>query len=192
MKNGADEMRMMLGLAGLCLGALSACSAAGNQPEVTARPETVRVVGGTGAMTSVGTTTSDHAVNTTVKAPPARVWQLLPIVFDSLAIDIAYLDQQTRVIGNRDLKVRGKLGKVPLRRYVDCGSAQGAPSADTYEVSLSVMTQVQPADSASTNVSTLVQAVARPVNFAGDYVRCLSLRNLEADLMKILMRQLAR
>jgi hypothetical protein len=120
------------------------------------------------------------------------VWQVLPIVFDSLAIDIAHLDHQARVIGNRDLKVRGKLGKVPLRRYVDCGNAQGAPSADTYEVSLSVMTQVQPGDSASTNVSTLVQAVARPVNFAGDYVRCLSTRALEAQLMNVLGRQLGR
>jgi hypothetical protein len=191
MKNGVNQMRIMLGCAALSLATLSACSSAA-KPEVTARPETVRVVGGTGGMTSVGTTTSDHAVTTTVKASPARVWQLLPIVFDSLAIEIAHLDQQARVIGNRDLKARGKLGKVPLRRYVDCGNAQGAPSADTYEVSLSIMTQVQPADSVSTNVSTMVQAVARPVNFAGDYVRCLSMRTLEADLLTILTRQLAR
>jgi hypothetical protein len=184
-----DNMR---GVVILSIMAASACSSAQPKPEVTARPETVRVVGGTGTMTSVGTTTSDHAVTTKLMALPARVWQVLPIVFDSLGIAIADLDQQARVIGNRDLKVRGKLGKVPLRRYVDCGNAQGAPSADTYEVSLAVMTQVQPADSVSTNVSTLVQAVARPVNFAGEYVRCLSTRALEKELMNVLGRQLAR
>jgi uncharacterized protein YggE len=184
-----ENMRRLLILAII---AVSACSSAQTKPEVTARPETVRVVGGTGMTTSVGTTTSDHAVTTKVDALPARVWQALPIVFDSLAIDVAHLDQQARVIGNRDLKVRGKLGKMQLRRIVDCGSAQGAPSADTYEVSLSVMTQVQPADSVSTNVSTLMQAVARPVNFAGDYVRCLSTRVLESELINVLSRQLAR
>ena len=182
----------MRGVVMLTIIAASACSSSQTKPEVAARPETVRVVGSTGMTTSVGTTTSDHAVTTKMAALPARVWQVLPIVFDSLGIDIAHLDHQARVIGNRDLKVRGKLGKVPLRRYVDCGNAQGAPSADTYEVSLSVMTQVQPADTVTTNVSTLVQAVARPVNFSGDYVRCLSTRALEAELMNVLGRQLAR
>src|SRR5687768_3744527 len=138
--------------------ALAACSSS-EKPEMTARPETVRVVGNVGNLTSVGTTTSDGTVTTKVSATPDRVWQVLPIVFDSMAINIAHLDQQARVIGNKDLKVRGKLGKVPLRRYVDCGSAQGGPNADTYEVSFSVMTQVQPADATSANVSTLVQAV---------------------------------
>ena len=191
MKSGDNQMKSIVALATYSAVTLAACSSTA-KPEVTARPETVRVVGNVGNMTSVGTTTSDHTVTMKVQAPPDRVWRALPIVFDSMAIDIAHLDQQARLIGNRDLKVRGKLGRAPLRRYVDCGSTQGGPNADTYEVSLSVVTQVQPADATSANVSTLVQAVARPVNFAGDYVRCVSLRSLEADLLKVLERQLSR
>ena len=187
-------MRQITGFALVSLFAMSACSSSSaTKPGVTARPESVWVVGGTGNTATVEVTTSARAMTTRVNAPVARVWQLLPVVFDSLGISIGHLDHQQHVIGTGDFKARGKLGKAPLRRYVDCGTAKGGvPTADTYEVSMSIMTQVQPADQDASDVSTLVQAAARPLNFAGDYVRCFSTRAVEAEMMQLLARELAR
>jgi hypothetical protein len=169
---------------------IAACSSSSNpKPAVVTNPETVRVVGGTGYGSSFGTTSSDGSFATTITALPNDVWRALPLVYDSVSIPVEHLDQRARVIGNQNLKLRGRLGKVALRRYIDCGNTQGAPSADTYEVWLSVMTQVQPKDSVATTVSTIVQALARPINFSGDYIRCTSTRELETSIARLLKQQ---
>ncbi|MGQ0814495.1 MAG: hypothetical protein ACT4O1_08510 [Gemmatimonadota bacterium] len=152
----------------------------------------MRIVGGSGATTSISTVSSEIPSVATVKLPLDQVWQVLPSVFEAIPIKIEQLDQRTRVIGNPNLKLRGRLGKVQLSRYIDCGSAQGGPSADSYDVLLSVVTQAQAADPASTTVSTIVQAVARPINFSGDYMRCSTTGGLEAHISKLLNERLAK
>ena len=169
--------------------ALGACSASTTGD--TGSVQSVRVVGAAGA-TSMTTAPTDIASSTTFEAPVDRVWRALPAVFDSLGIPVTHLDQREHVIGNADIKARGRLGKVALRRYVDCGSTQGGPNADTYDVWLSVMTNARAAATGNTMVSTTVQAMARPVTFAAEYFRCRSTRELENAIFDILRRQLAQ
>ena len=176
----------------LSLLAVSACSGSRNKPATIERPETVRIVTGTGIGKSISTATTDMPAVLTVKAPIDAVWQALPRVYAAIPIPIEHLDHTKLLLGNPNLKLRGKLGKVPLSRYLDCGSTQGGPSADSYEIQLSVLTQAQPADSASTIVSTAVQGLARPINFTGDYMRCATTAGLETHIGKLLMQELAK
>ena len=172
-------------LLALCL---AACAGSGGTP----RPEreTVRIVD-TGGVTQMTTYHSEAWVTRELPASVDALWNVLPAVHDSLGIPITLRDAARHTIGNDGLRVRSRLGKVGLQRYLDCGSTQGGPNAETYEVYLVLRTQVLPGANAGSRLSTSVQAEARPVNFASDGVRCTSKNTLEkaiADLAGRLTR----
>ena len=120
------------------------------------------------------------------------VWNIMGSVFDSLGIAVGTLDPDQRVIGNTELKVHGRLGPVSLSRYIDCGQTQGFPSAETYDVHMSVLTQVTPGKSNTATVATIVEAVARPAQFKGDYTRCETRGEIEARIPKIATARLQK
>lgn len=121
-----------------------------------------------------------------------RVWSVLPAVLDSLGIRIDQLDAKQHVIGSTGFKAHKRLGKVPLSRIIDCGSTQGFPSADEYDVHLSVLTQVETDKAGPTSIATKVEAAARPMAFAGAYAKCSSKGVLETMIANAVTRQLER
>ncbi|MEA3244625.1 MAG: hypothetical protein U9Q74_00570 [Gemmatimonadota bacterium] len=125
----------------------------------------------------------------TLDFAPDRVWKVLPAAFDSVAVPIAHLDPATKTIGNEGFKIRQRLGKVSLSRYFDCGTTQIGPNADSYDVFLTVMVQVQAAGTGSKLV-TNVEASARPITFSQAYSRCSSRGSLEARLLDAIKAQL--
>lgn len=168
---------------------LSGCASSSAVPGHPTPTETVRIVGLTGAVALTTSPTVAARIDT-FPAPLDEVWRILPAAYDSLAIPPTSLDAANHVVGNAGLKVRGRLGNVPLTRYLDCGDSQGAPSAETYEIHLSIFTQVQPGRSGTATVATTVQASGRPVAFSGEYVRCASKGVLESRLVDRLKAQL--
>jgi uncharacterized lipoprotein len=171
----------------LSVAALSACSS--NPPlDGAPTPETVRVSGaGGGAVTMTSSATAGVSL---VAAPIAKVWRLLPNVYDSLGLTIATLDSAHHLIGNGDAKMRRQLGGVPLSRFLDCGQTQIGYNADSYDVVLSVRTQLQSEESGATTVRTLVTAVAKPVAFSQAYSNCTSTGKLESRLADVLRERL--
>ena len=126
-----------------------------------------------------------------VAAPIDTVWRVMPAVYDSLGIAIDRLDHAQRVIGNPSFKVRRRLGGVPLTRFFDCGRAQGGPSAETYELTMTVLSELQSGTPGLTTATTTVRATARPVSFVGEGVVCSSTGKLEeriGDLIAAFLR----
>jgi len=117
-----------------------------------------------------------------VAFPLEQVWRVLPAVFDSLGIPITDVDAPQHVIGSSGFKARKRLKNVPLSKFVDCGSTQGFPSADDYDLKISVLTQVEPDASGGTSIATQVEAEGRPPAFSGAYSRCHSTGQLEAAI----------
>lgn len=149
-------------------------------------PQTVRVSGSGGGALAVTTVSDVNAHSLAVPAPVQRVWQALPAVYDSLGIPKTTIDASSRTVGTTGSRVRRQLAGVPLSRYLDCGNAQGSPSAETYEINLSVLTSVAPADSGASTVTTAIDAVGRPVAFPGEYTRCASKGVLERRIAEVL------
>jgi hypothetical protein len=165
----------------------SGCASSGTGSTAGTSIETTRVA------TPVGTTTLTSVSSlqpgfVTLRYPMDVVWRALPIAYDSIGIPIGKMDTLTRVVGNEGFKLRRKLGGVSLTRYLDCGQAQGFRSAETYEINLAVITQLQPADAGFTTAATTVQASAKPVNFAGEYAPCSSSGELEKRVGEVLAR----
>ena len=129
---------------------------------------------------------------TTLPFALAQVWTALPLALDSLAIPIAKNDANAHIIGNESFKVRQRLGKTSLSRFLDCGQTQIGPNADSYDVMLTVLAQLQPASATSTTISTTVQAMAKSATFNQGYSQCSSKGELETRLLNMLKAQLQR
>ncbi|HEX9485243.1 MAG TPA: hypothetical protein VF929_11710 [Gemmatimonadaceae bacterium] len=162
---------------------LAACASGGTGS--SSDRETMRVSGS--AMRMRG---GEGAKVATVDAPLSRVWMALPIAYDSLGIELTDVDNAMHSLGTTGMKAFKILGKVPLSTYLECGNAQAFQSADTYAVQLAVRTQVDSASAGGTRLSTLVEAVARPLAFAGEYVRCSTKGELEERIAAIVRAHL--
>ena len=112
-------------------------------------------------------------------APLSKVWKVMPAVFDSLSMPVSFLDPSTHAIGNRGFKVRGKLGKVGLARYIDCGTTQIGPNAESYDVTLTLTMTLAATPAGATAMTIDFEASAKPMAFSQEPFRCSTKGNLE-------------
>jgi hypothetical protein len=171
----------------ILISALASCATSqGGDPPATT--ETVRVVS-PGSTVAVTMMASHAAKAVEIDGPPAAVFSLLAAVYQEVGIDVNHLDSRNRVLGHNDLRLRRRLGNVPLSRYLDCGRTQGGSNADTHEVTMQVQTQVRDNTSNST-VRTTLTATSTSVNFPGAPVRCSSTGELEKRIFEVLEKKM--
>lgn len=168
--------------AALSVVCLAACASSGRAP--VPERETVRIID-TGGVVQMTTYHAEGWVTHELPSPPAAAWAVLRAVYDSVGIAPTVIDSSSQTIGNDGMRLRRRLGKVGLQRYLDCGSTQGGPNAENYEVYMSVRTQVLAASPSGSRVSTTVKAEAKPVSFPGDWVRCTSKNTLERAIAEL-------
>ncbi|HWJ13692.1 MAG TPA: hypothetical protein VNS10_08100 [Gemmatimonadaceae bacterium] len=179
---------------GVCA-AVAACASSGGTPSPSSAPttmETTRIAAGTGTMTM--TTNRDIATNAkTVAYGMDGVWAAVRAAYDSVAVPVAIFDAASHSVGNSALRVRRRLGDVALSKYLNCGSTQGFPSADTYEIQMSVLTQLR-SDPASggTTILTTVQGQGRPMTISSEFTPCSSTGGLETRIIDLVTRALRR
>jgi hypothetical protein len=169
----------LLGVAGL-IGCASSNTAPGTSPSGNVR---VRGVEGVEVLSTGGV---PIAGKSTIAVPLAKVWTSLPDAYQSLSIPLTAVEPQDHLLGNRGMQIRRRLGNAPLSRFINCGSAQGEESANSYAINLSVITQLEERDSTHTTVTTTVDAVGKPVLFSGEEVRCATTGALETWISKLL------
>ena len=176
---------------GVSFVALGACASSGSTSAAApARPDVQTVRGGSAIAGSLTVTSNTSAAVTSLAVPLDRVWKVLPAAFDSLGIPLGTLDPNRHLIGYEGFKVRQRLGKTALSRYLDCGTTQVGANADSYEVVLTVLTQLQPGASGTTSLATTVEANARPIAFSQAPSRCTSTTVLESRLLDAVKAQL--
>jgi hypothetical protein len=171
---------------------VAAAACAGGTSTTQTRPETMRVVAGSGTATGQFNLTATNTASVSkVPASIDRVWKLMPSVYDSLKIPLTTVDGAKHLIGNEGMKIRQRLGGAPLSRYIDCGQAQIGPSADSYDVFLAVTTTVRSLSATETEVATTVESQAKPITYAQDYSRCSTKGTLETTISDIIAKKLA-
>lgn len=125
--------------------------------------------------------------------PLDRVWAAVRVAYDSLAVPVSVFDPVTHTMGNATLRTRRRLGSVAMSKYLNCGDTQGGPSADSYELQLSILTVVRPAEEPGMSiVLTTVEAQGRPITLASEYTRCTSKGVLESRVLELVNAQLNR
>jgi hypothetical protein len=170
------------------LTSLAACtSGRAGSPAATNASSMAPVLG-----TDMRTRMVDGQDVTSIQSPMSRVWTALPIAYDSIGIPLTVVDGKQHMTGNQGFKLQGRLGKVPLSTYVDCGSGTFGRNADSYEVYLSVITRLRATDSLDTDVITTVDAAARPMSLSQPFTKCGSKGAIEAriaDLVQAIVRR---
>ena len=162
---------------------IAACASGNSGPAESPHPQsTVTRAGGSDLRTGA----SDGPHTTTVSFPVDSVFKALPAIYASLGLPLTVMDPRQHTLGNQGMKIRQKLAKVPLSRYIDCGSTQGMASADSYEVILSVVTHVRAAEPAGSDIATTVNASAKPMQFAQDYAKCGTTGALENRIYELI------
>ncbi len=169
--------------------ALGACATA-NQPSGSASSASTVRVNGTNSSTAMQIVQDNTSNVKSLSYAPDAVWRVLPAVYDSVAIPVTTLNQAGRSIGNAGFNIRRRLGKTALTRLIDCGSTQGGPSADTYDIRFAITTELR-ASGTGTDLITTVDAMGRPAAFSGEYIRCSSNGVLEGRIADLVKQQLA-
>ena len=177
---------MMRAVAILMLASLSAC--ASSPGGSTAGTGPILGQGSVGRSTDARSTVFTQSL----AYPVDQVWRALPAAYDSLKIPLNTLDAKTHTIGNDGFKIRQQLGRAALSTYIDCGRTQIGPNADSYEVVLTILTQVTTADNGATKISTTFESSARPIAYSQEYSKCTSRGVLEAKIMDVVKGRLMR
>ncbi|MDA1082575.1 MAG: hypothetical protein O2973_13070 [Gemmatimonadetes bacterium] len=125
----------------------------------------------------------------TVAFAPDMIWRILPAAFDSVSVPVTHVDPASKTIGNSGFKTRLRLGKTPLSRFIECGTTQIGPNADSYDVYMTLLVQVVP-DGTGSRLVTTFEASARPISFSQSYSRCSSRGTLESRLLAAITAQL--
>ena len=185
--------RLGLILAGTAVAACSSNpSPSTPAPEPVTSGQTVRVSAASMGSTSARIVPSGGPNVLRVEASLDRIWKALPAIYDSLAVPLTVHDPRNRIIGNEGMVIRRRLGKVALSKYLECGRSQMDQNADTYEITMSVVTRLNVIDSVQTKVTTTVEASARGLQFAGQASACTTTGTLEIKFHQLLKDALMR
>ena len=177
-----------------CAVALLGCASAQTQdspePRASGGVELTRVDTPKGVfVTQLSTATS--VIETPVDATIDATWDAVADVYTALGVTVGTLDTRTRIIGNPGVRMRRSLAGVKLSSYFDCGiSALGKRNADSYSLSVDMLTQVLPGEKKSSTLRTRVRASAADEGSSERRVTCSSTGALEARIADMVAERL--
>jgi len=152
--------------------AMFGCATASNQ----ASSPSDRVI----ATTDAGILRSHEnpAPDSVIDATPAAAFAALEGAYQDLGIDIKLFDPATLQIGNRRFSKMYQLAGVRLSNYLGCGFSPTGPAADSYRVTMSIVSQVTPTGTGS-RLDTQVTAYAEDLGSSKGAMSCMTLGTLE-------------
>ncbi|HEX7938790.1 MAG TPA: hypothetical protein VF483_07330 [Gemmatimonadaceae bacterium] len=170
---------------------VSACASAASSADPSApRVQVIQADGVAGSLKIVGAVTD--ASSTPLNVGAEEAFQVMPLVYDSLSIPKTWLEPKQFMISSQGFKIRARMGKTVLSRYIDCGSTQIGNNADSYDVFMTVTSKLVPNGKDASTLSTTVEASAKPLSFNQEYANCSSRGELErrvADVAKEFLKK---
>jgi hypothetical protein len=178
------RISLMSGAALLC--ALAGCaSATGSTPQ-----ENGRVVDRTN--TAVLRSRDETVQNTVhVAAKQDAIFAALADIYPALGVNIALQDPATGEFGNRNFSKMYRLGGVQLSNYLGCGITSTGPGADSFLVTMSLVSHVTP-DATGSTVVTRLDATAQDQGSSSARQACLTTGQLEQKVSDLLVKQVGR
>lgn len=169
---------------------LPACSSTNPSPSRVST-ETVAIQGEGSAMLTRDTYSDTDVVDQDIDS----TWEALGPVYEALEIPITHRLPQDHVLGNLSYSTRS-LGGERMSRWLYCGRnvTTGRPHADTYDVRISVRTELSDlsGEVGGTGATTWVEGSARSRGASGDPVNCTTTGDLEDRVLELLQIELAR
>jgi len=128
----------------------------------------------------------DLDVRLLVTGTPDQAWAVLPTVYQQLGIPAEVNDPRGRTMGVANWRVRRLIGKTRATQYVDCGSSGTLQNAETYQLTLSILSSVRPNPKGGAIVTTAISGTGRnPITSSNADVRCVSTGDLELKIREL-------
>jgi len=135
-------------------------------------------------------TSVERPNETVIPATATQVWEAMPEVYEELEIGGGAVDASALTYGQRNFSVRRRLAGAPVSQSLECGaSVAGVANANSYTVTLSVVTGVQTRPEGGSGVTTWIEAFAQAPGRSDHPVRCGSTGSLERRIAASLMRR---
>lgn len=126
-----------------------------------------------------------------INASAARVWELLPSVYAALGLDGQVFDDARRIYGQPQTTVRRRLADTPISQYLNCGTRAGMANVDSYNIRITIRTQVQPNGDDASTIRTQVDASGRSPSGSDHWVTCGTTNRLERRIETMLVNRVA-
>jgi hypothetical protein len=125
-----------------------------------------------------------------VKAPPAKVLVALLSAYADLGIEVRLYDPSAGQVGNRDFSSVHRFAGERISKYLSCGQILMGLAADSYRITMSLVSQVTPHGS-DTNLGTWLTASARDLATSSSSSSCVSTGALETKLNELVLQHIA-
>jgi hypothetical protein len=168
----------------LALVALAGCSSATQQP-----PANDRVIATVDQQSILRARPANQKGPVPVAAAPDKILAALNAAYGDLGIEIKLWDPPHGHVGNRNFTKMFRLAGAPLSQYLACGLTSSGDAADSYRITMSVVSQVEPAAGGSTVVTTL-SAYAEDLASSKGSISCGTRGILEDKVLELAMKHL--
>lgn len=122
-----------------------------------------------------------------------QVFDALIAVYADLHLPVTDPDKEEHRVGVRGAKCMRQIGKAQISRFLDCGSGMTGPNADSYRITLTVISSIKVELPTRASIATFVTAEAVDMSgTASDRLGCTSTGHLEAELTKRVKLKLAQ
>ena len=173
----------------LLAGCAGAAASSGADIAPTTTVATTRVVTTQGGTVMASAMNVDFDVRLAVTGTADEAWAVLPGVYGELGIPLTVNDARSKTIGNTGWRTRRVIGRVPAQRYLECGSSGTLANAETYQLTLSIVSTVTPNPRGGAVVSTAITGTGKnPITSSSAEVRCASTGDLELRIREMVER----
>ncbi|MEO7997752.1 MAG: hypothetical protein ABI852_09915 [Gemmatimonadaceae bacterium] len=147
---------------------------------------TTQTVQGTMANVAVSIPNTVTSNRLDVALPMDVAWAKLQAAYTTLGVKVTMLDQASHTIGNPGLRARRRIGDVALVKAINCGGESSAPNAETYDMTLTFQSRLEPAPGGVV-VETLIRGTGQnPLTNNTNTVQCYSMGELEKRIVALM------
>ncbi|HLV26481.1 MAG TPA: hypothetical protein VKZ41_09215 [Gemmatimonadales bacterium] len=160
---------------------ISACGGSRSVRDTETRAPTI-ITDADGNTEQIETTRSLTTHTVVLEMPMETAYRRLLAAYDVLGIEANAMSERERFVGARNLRLRRRLGNRRLSTLLNCGAGMTGPNADQYEITLSIISELRPAGTAATQLTSRIDATARPMGVSGNTVYCSTTGRLETEI----------
>jgi len=168
-------------LAPLALGACASSSGTTLRDTDTRRAPTI-ISGADGVTTQIDTQRELTTQSQLIEMPANAAYRRVHAAFDVMGIAPTVFSERDLIVGRQNLVLRRRLGETRLSALLNCGSGITGNNADSYEITMTVFTQLSAAGDDLSRIATRVDASARPMGTSNTPVACTSTGRLEREI----------
>jgi hypothetical protein len=132
---------------------------------------------------------NNNTKTATVHVAPDSVLLALRAAYAGLGIEPSFWDPDHGMVGNRQFVRTRRMAGAPMSTFISCGNTLTGDAADSYRITMSLVSQVTPVGDSSKIDTQLVASASDMASNKGT-VPCETAGSLEARLHDITLRNL--